>query len=116
MLKIPGSLRPSPRSPAERRRQLLHAGYAPLPVIGKIPPLKEWQQKTKTNDEEIDLWSKLFPDARSTGLLTQNLPALDLDILDEQAAEAAEQLVRERFEEKGCILVRIGRSPKRAIV
>ena len=108
--------RSNPRSPAERRKHLLCAGYAPLPIAGKIPPLKEWQQKIKTNDGEIDLWSKLFPDALSTGLLTQKLPALDLDILDEQAAEAAEHLVRERFEEKGFILVRIGRAPKRAIL
>jgi hypothetical protein len=96
-------------------KRLLHAGYMPLPVRGKIPPLTAWQKKTETNPDEIDVWSKVFPDAKSTGLLTQKLPALDLDILDEQAAEAAEQLVRERFEEKGYVLVRIGRAPKRAI-
>jgi hypothetical protein len=105
----------TPSSPAERRKRLLHAGYAPLPVNGKSPPLKAWSEKTQTNDGEIDLWSQLFPAARSTGLLTQKLPALDLDILDEQAVEAAEALVRERFEERGPILVRIGRPPKRAI-
>ena len=104
-----------PHSPAERRKRLLHAGYMPLPIIGKRPPFKGWTLKTETNDGEIDIWSKVFPDAKSTGLQTRKLPTLDLDILDEQAVEAAEQLVRERFEEKGYILVRIGRPPKRAI-
>ena len=33
-----------------------------------------------------------------------------------EAAEAVEALVRERFEERGIILVRFGRAPKRAIL
>ena len=104
----------TPHSPADRRKQLLRAGYRPIPVRGKHPAPKHWTQKLDTNDGEIDIWSKVFPDALSTGLLTQKLTALDLDILDEQAVEAVEALVRERFEERGHILVRIGRSPKRA--
>jgi hypothetical protein len=42
-------------------------------------------------------------------------PFIDLDILNPGAAEAAEELIRERFEERGYILPRIGLAPKRAI-
>jgi hypothetical protein len=44
------------------------------------------------------------------------MPALDLDILNEEAARAVEDLARERFEEHGWFLVRIGKAPKRAII
>ena len=43
------------------------------------------------------------------------MPTLDLDILNEEAARACEDHVREQYEEKGPILVRIGKPPKRAI-
>ena len=106
----------APHSPAERRKQLVHAGYVPTPVGGKRGVLKAWQKKIETNDAEIDLWSELYPDAKSTGLLTRLMPALDLDILDQDAAEACEALARERFEEKGHFLVRFGQPPKRAVI
>jgi Bifunctional DNA primase/polymerase, N-terminal len=109
-----GAVMIAPHSPADRRKQLLQAGYQPIPVRGKIPPFTAWQQKTETNPDEIDIWSKVFPDALSTSLLTRRTPALDLDILHQEAVEACEALARERFEEKGHFLTRIGRPPKRA--
>ena len=96
--------------------QLRRAGYAPLPVNGKIPPLKEWEKKIETNDTEIGLWSKLYPQATNTGILTARVPAIDIDITFESAAIAIEELARERFEERGYFLVRIGKPPKRAIL
>jgi AAA domain/Bifunctional DNA primase/polymerase, N-terminal len=102
-------------TPTERRIQLLNAGYLPLPVIGKQPPLDNWSEKIKTSVEEIERWGRDFQYARSTGLLTRSMPVFDIDILNAEASEAVEALVRERFEERGCILVRIGRPPKRAI-
>jgi RecA-family ATPase len=97
------------------RCELRAAGYLPIPVEGKIPPLKEWQKRTDTNTQELELWERLFPLAKNTGLLTRTMPTLDIDILNPDAAVAVEDLVRERFEERGYILVRIGLSPKRAI-
>ena len=44
------------------------------------------------------------------------MPALDLDLLNADAAAAAEEFVRERYEEAGYVLTRIGRAPKRAIL
>ena len=102
-------------SPTERRIGLLRAGFAPIPVIGKAPPLDAWQTKTVTNDGEIELWSRDFPYAIKTGFLTQKVPTFDIDIRHPEAAEAVEVLVREHFEERGNILVRIDQAPKRAI-
>ncbi|MHC2412890.1 RecA-family ATPase [Bradyrhizobium diazoefficiens] len=103
------------RSPTERRLQLRAAGFVPVPVIGKQPPLDEWQTKVETNDGEIKLWGKTFCYAKSTGLLTRLMPTLDIDIKISEAAEAVEALIRARFEDHGTILIRVGNPPKRAI-
>jgi len=88
------------------------------PAYGKNNPhkgLAGWQNLTSVTDEMIDMWARTWPDAVNTGVLTRNVPALDLDILNEEAARACEDLVRERYEDAGYILVRIGLPPKRAI-
>jgi RecA-family ATPase len=97
------------------RQQLKIAGYSPIPLIGKIPELDEWQTKIDVAAEEIDSWARIYPRLRNTGILTKFTPALDIDIINPAAAEAIEQLARERFE-KGYFLVRIGQAPKRAIL
>jgi hypothetical protein len=104
-----------PPTPTEIRLQLRHNWYDPIPIVGKIPPLEEWQKRTDTSEGDIEIWAKTWPDAKSTGILCRTVPVLDLDILDKEAAEDVEQAVRERFEGRGEVLVRIGRSPKRAI-
>ena len=97
------------------RQQLREAGYAPIPVNGKRPALEGWQTKANTKPQEINEWEEVFFYAKNTGLLTEHTPTLDIDILDQEAATAVEELVRERFGERGHILVRFGQSPKRAI-
>jgi putative DNA primase/helicase len=97
------------------RRKLLANGYATIPDEGKRPPLKEWQKKVDANADEIRLWEKLYPSASNTGILTATMPTLDIDITNPEAAEAVEALARERFEERGYVLVRVGQAPKRAI-
>jgi hypothetical protein len=77
--------------------------------------MKEWEQQTGATDDEIRLWSGTFPYATNTGVLTRLVPTLDIDILNPAAAAAVEDLVRERHEEHGNILVRFGLRPKRAI-
>jgi AAA domain/Bifunctional DNA primase/polymerase, N-terminal len=95
---------------------LQRGGYAPIPVHGKVPALQRWQEHTQTNGDEIALWEKLYRDAVNTGILTARNPAIDIDLLDEAAAEAVEALAREKFEARGFFLVRIGKAPKRAII
>jgi hypothetical protein len=98
------------------RQRLLAKGYYPLPLRGKLPDvLKGWQKKTDTNPAEIRTWGNVWPDASNTGALTKNTPTLDIDVTHTEAAEAIEALAKERFEDRGFILTRIGNAPKRAI-
>lgn len=97
------------------RRTLKASGFPPIPVIGKRPPMDGWDTKIDANDQEIDLWDKVWPEADNTGIFCKFVPVIDIDILNPDAAEAVEQLVRDRYEEAGSILVRIGLAPKRAI-
>src|SRR5215831_2252226 len=109
-----------------RRLALCGNGYTPLPLFGKEPPvygknnkrrgLESWQLLHTVTRDMLELWGKNWPDASNTGILTRLTPVLDADILNEAAAIAVETLVRERFEERGYILVRIGLPPKRAIL
>ena len=101
--------------PAIFRRRALAAGFSPLPLVGKKPVLKDWQKHDGVSELEIDFWSQHYPQALNTGILTARVPALDIDILDPEAAAAVEALARERFEEIGFVPIRFGRFPKRAI-
>jgi hypothetical protein len=110
----------------ERRLTLCANGYTPLPLFGKEPPiygknnkhkgLDKWQLLDNVTREMVEMWGRSWPDACNTGILTRLTPALDADILNEEAAKAVEDLVRERFEERGYVLVRIGLAPKRAVL
>jgi hypothetical protein len=108
------------------RLAIVHHGYTPIPLFGKEPPifgknnerrgLAGWQHLANVTSSQIYMWARVWPDALNTGILTALTPALDLDILNELAAIGAEELVRERFEGNGRVLVRIGKAPKRAIL
>src|SRR5262249_22492 len=103
------------------RHQLRAAGFCSIPLYGKEPPtvknnnkrkpMNGWQTLQEVTPEMINMWSKVWPDSDNTGVLTFNMPTLDADILNEGAARAIEDYVRERFEERGYILVRIGKPP-----
>jgi AAA domain-containing protein/bifunctional DNA primase/polymerase-like protein len=107
------------------RLRLVRAGYVPLPLYGKAPPtfgknnrrkgLADWQKLDGVTREQIEMWGKTWPDAVNTGVLTRLMPTLDIDILNEEAARTVEDYVRKRFEDRGRILPRIGKPPKRAI-
>src|SRR5262245_35117347 len=98
------------------RVQLQRGDYSPTPLIGKVPVLPGWQTRARVNLEEIEAWEQFRKDATNTGILTEFNPTIDIDILIEEAAEAVELLARERFDERGYILPRFGKPPKRAIV
>jgi hypothetical protein len=98
------------------RLALRRAGFSPIPVCGKRPVLPNWQHKHDTSPDEIALWARLYGDAVNSGVLTARTPALDIDVLDPDAAAAVERLARERFADRGRLVVRFGRPPKRAIL
>src|SRR6187399_2587610 len=97
------------------RLAILANGFTPIPVLGKRPLMDDWQKTSGVSREMIEAWSRNCPSANNTGILTEFVPTIDLDLLNEPAAIAAENLVRERFDGRGRILTRIGRAPKRAI-
>jgi hypothetical protein len=101
--------------PTSLRLCLRRAGFHPIPVEGKRPPLEKWQEKFDVSDDEIRLWPKSWHFAYSTGCLAKYEPGLDIDITIPEAANAVEALVREHFEERGDIYVRYGKPPKRLI-
>lgn len=99
----------------ESRKALRAAGYDPIPVKGKAPGITGWQKFVGTTDKIIEGWEKR-PDEKSTGLLTERMPTLDIDIKDDKAATAVETLLIERFRDSGSVMTRFGNAPKRAIV
>jgi bifunctional DNA primase/polymerase-like protein len=99
----------------EIRQALVNHGYVPIPVTGKAPPFKSWQKIENVSRAMLESWNRNYPRATNTGILTKHTPTLDVDILNEDAAIAVEDLVRERFEERGYVLPRVGKAPKRAI-
>ena len=104
----------SPSSPlTQRRLDLLAAGFTPIPAKGKTTHLSGWTQKNITVDEVVS-WESTLPDHYNTGVSTSTTPFLDIDVLNAEAADAIEALVREKFS-GGAILVRTGQAPKRAI-
>jgi hypothetical protein len=102
-------------SPENVRLTLLANGYCPLPINGKRPMIGGWQKLTDATADQIRLWATTRSAETNTGILTARTPALDLDIRDPDAADAAERLVKEFFEEKGHVPVRFGNRPKRAL-
>jgi Bifunctional DNA primase/polymerase, N-terminal len=97
------------------RLALVTRGYTPVPLHGKKPPLKTWQQLENVSREQLDMWAKSWPDARNTGILCKDTPTLDLDILNADAVRAVIDYVREQYEDRGFVDVRTGLAPKAAI-
>jgi hypothetical protein len=94
------------------RKRLLAAGYKPLPVNGKAPPIPGWQDIVPTTDI-ITGWEDKYPDATNTGVLTRNIPAIDIDVLDSAVADELQQIAERII---GISAVRIGQAPKRAML
>jgi len=96
----------------ELRLNLRAAGFSPVPCEGKRPPMEKWPEQLNASEDEIRLWANAWHLAHNTGIIAKFTPGLDIDILDEDAAEAMEHLAREHF---GNITTRIGLWPKRLI-
>ena len=94
------------------RKRLLAAGYLPLPVNGKAPPIKGWSDIEATNTI-IDRWAHEYADATNTGIITRTTPAIDIDVLDPAVADELQQLAERMI---GTSAVRTGRAPKRALM
>ena len=94
------------------RKRLLAAGYLPLPVNGKAPPIKGWPDIEAT-DVLIDRWANEYADATNTGIITHRTPAIDVDVLHPGVADELQELAERMI---GKSAVRTGRAPKRAML
>jgi hypothetical protein len=100
----------------EIRLALRANGYSPIPVLGKRPLITEWQKKVGAPAAEIAGWAIQYQAMVSTGILTAHTPAIDIDVLIAPAADAVEDLLRDRFDDAGALLCRFGNAPKRALL
>ena len=91
---------------------MLANGYVPIPLDGKKPMLNNWQN-TLASKDILEKWANIGP---NTGMLTRHTPVLDIDILDEVAAQMVEAIARQCLEDVGQVIIRIGLPPKRAIL
>jgi AAA domain/Bifunctional DNA primase/polymerase, N-terminal len=94
------------------RKRLLAAGFSPLPVNGKAPPIVGWQDVEATVDM-IEGWETNYAHATNTGILTRNTAAIDIDVLDPAVADELQQLAERMI---GTSPVRTGQAPKRAML
>jgi bifunctional DNA primase/polymerase-like protein len=95
------------------RLQLHSGGYHPVPQTGKAPNMQGWVTRClNATPADIAGWSQWS----NTGVLTRHVPTFDVDIINPEAAVAVEDLVRKHYEERGHLMVRIGRPPKRAFL
>ena len=87
-------------------------GFEPLQLIGKAPILTGWQSLA-INEAVIGDWANTGP---NTGIRTAGAPAIDVDVLDPDAARVARDTLHGLLDGKGKILARVGRHPKFAIL
>lgn len=90
---------------------LLQAGFRPIPVNGKRPVVKKWED-APMHPDQIAFWAAEFG-RLNTGLRTEDLVAVDLDIYHPEVAEAVEVSFVARF---GPGLKRFGEAPKRLLL
>jgi len=94
------------------RKRLLAAGYHPIPVNGKAPPIVGWQDIQPTQ-VLINSWADNYANATNTGILTSTIPAIDIDVLDPAVANELQEIVERMI---GASAVRTGQAPKRAML
>jgi hypothetical protein len=98
-------------TPLETRLAMKAAGFSPIPCKGKHPLLSGWQTKFDVSQEDMARWP-----GTNTGMLCAYAPVFDLDVLHPEAAAEAEALIKDWFDGRGIVPVRIGLAPKRALL
>lgn len=91
--------------------RLLAQGFEPIPVAGKRPVIKQWEDLTLSADR-VAYWATNGQGDLNVGLRTGTLAAVDLDIYDPEVAAQVYAAFVARFGEAPC---RIGRAPKRLL-
>ena len=95
-------------------RNIIKAGYEPIPCAGKRPVAAGWQD-LPISLNTIGAWSSYYPDATNTGIRCATTPAADLDIYDPVVVEQVQHALLNLIPQQGTILKRVGQAPKRLI-
>lgn len=110
------ALDPAPKTEiaeiADLRRTLIANGYSPIPVRTneKRPTLRGWS-KLRPNPDHVDGLLRTHRDHLSTGLLTGDLVAIDIDVMDEACSRELQSLVADQ-PNAAHALCRVGQAPK----
>lgn len=99
---------------AQYGRRLLDAGYEIVPLRPglKHPGMTDWQ-RVPSNAESLGKWLANGRANDGVGIRTARTPAVDIDVLDLDAAEHMEAWCQEQI---GFAPVRVGKAPKRLLV
>jgi Bifunctional DNA primase/polymerase, N-terminal/Primase C terminal 1 (PriCT-1) len=100
---------------ADYAEPLLRQGYSPLPVNGKRPTIKGWQNHCLNPPAQkiVKKWASQFP-AHNIGVACGHLVALDIDDEVEDRALALQTRAFQKLSETP--LIRIGRAPRRVLL
>jgi len=112
MVPLPKIMRDPAAKVGDIRRQLIANGYSPIPVLTgeKMPKVPGWA-KLLPDADQVSLLLATHPDHLSTGLLTGELVAIDIDVMDEAASHDMEGLVA-ALPGSESVLARQGQAPK----
>lgn len=102
----------APQNYASLGPKLLAQGFEPIPVAGKAPAVKRWQEAVLHRDQ-VAYWAQNGQGDLNVGLRTGTLAAVDLDLYDPTVAARVYEAFVARFGEAPC---RVGRAPKRLLV
>jgi hypothetical protein len=89
--------------------RLLAAGFEPIPVAGKRPVTKGWEDVV-LHPDQVEYWASNGKGHLNVGLRTGAVAAVDIDFYDGEVANRVAQAFVLRFGDAPC---RIGREPKR---
>jgi hypothetical protein len=101
------------------RLALKRNGYHPIPIKPgtKRPATEAWSSLHGVPDSEIAGWGIRFTSRAGTGLLLgHGVACIDVDIVEEAAAQSVWDIVCGMLEERGTVLKRVGRAPKHAVL
>lgn len=94
---------------------LIDNGYQIIPIQrGKKAPGFDGWQKSRSTKPQLDDWLANGHRNSGVGILTKHTPAIDIDVLDDEAAERLENWVKENINFNAP--VRIGQFPKRLML
>lgn len=98
----------------EHGAALIDQGYNVVPILpGKKAPGFDGWQKTSASKPQLKDWIENGHRNSGVGVITKYTPAIDIDVRDEDVANAVEAWVRKNI---GDAPLRIGRAPKRLMV